>query len=485
MKQIAALSALLFFSLILASSTLGESSESQRVFGTIPVSTHSEEARKFLELAIDKYENAMLDDAAVFAKHATEKDPEFPLGHAFLSFVARRDTPDAAALARAKSLLSRATPDEQLLVRWMTGVQGGDLLPAIASMNDLLNRYSRDKHVLYLISEWLYFQQDYERARSMMEKARQIDPDFAPALNKLGYAYLETGTPDPAKAIALLKRYAELQPGQPSPEESLGQVLRYAGDDRGSLEHYAEALQLDPSSVSGRIGLADTLTLAGEFSTARNQYAKAFSFTETPRDEFHASYQSALVSFWEGKTEEGRKELDALAEKARSAKEPYAQFEANFGRALLAASFKEEVERLKTVESFLKAPIPGMAEPDRGIALASVLRERVRITALDGQPDAGTEVIHQLEALSAKTRDLVVENCYESARGYVLFAGGDFDNAADELSTDPQDPLVVRQLAIAQEKRGNTAAASAARTRLKFMRASTAEWYLATHAAAH
>jgi uncharacterized protein (DUF1810 family) len=132
--------------------------DSQKLFNSIPVSTHSEEAHKDLELAIDKYESGLLDDATVHAQHATEKDPQFALAYAFLSFAGRHGTPDATALARAKSFLSRATPDEQLLVRWMTNVEEGDLLPAIMTMNDLLKRYPADKHVLYLTSEWFYFQ---------------------------------------------------------------------------------------------------------------------------------------------------------------------------------------------------------------------------------------------------------------------------------------------------------------------------------------
>src|SRR2546429_6601546 len=73
---------------------------------------------------------------------------------------------------------SRTTSDEQLLVRWMTSIQERDLLPAIMNMNDLLKHYSKDKHVLYLTAEWLYLQQDYDRARTMMETALQIDPNF-------------------------------------------------------------------------------------------------------------------------------------------------------------------------------------------------------------------------------------------------------------------------------------------------------------------
>jgi len=56
-------------------------------------------------------------------------------------------------------------------------------------------------------------------------KCGRLDPKFSPALNMLGYAYIETGDPDPAKAVATLEHYAELQPGAPNPEDSLGGSL--------------------------------------------------------------------------------------------------------------------------------------------------------------------------------------------------------------------------------------------------------------------
>src|SRR5437763_12387568 len=94
----------------------------QQLFGAIPLSTKSEEARKSLELAWDKYENAMYDPAANLARQAAQKDPHSALCYAMVSFAARRGMPDAAALAKAKTLLRRATPDEQLLVRWMSDI---------------------------------------------------------------------------------------------------------------------------------------------------------------------------------------------------------------------------------------------------------------------------------------------------------------------------------------------------------------------------
>lgn len=457
--------------------------DSQKLFNSIPVSTHSEEANKYLELAFDKYESGLFDDAIVHAKHATEKDPQFALAYALLSFAGRNGTPDATALARAKSYLPRATPDEQLLVRWMNSVEEGDLLPAILTMNNLLKRYPADKHVLYLTSEWLYLQQDYDRARQLMETTLRVDPNFAPTLNLLGYAYLETGNPDPAKAIASLKRYAQLQPGQPNPQKSLAEILRYTGDDQGSVEHYAGALQLDPTFFVARVGLADTLTLMGVYSDARDQYDKAISVAESSRERYHAEYQKALVFFWEGHSGEGRKTLEVLAEKADAEKEPYAQFEIGFALALLAPNAADEFAQLKSLESFLQGPVAGMTDTDRNASLGAVWRERARAYASSGDLEAASQAVHQLEELAAHTRDMVIENTYESAHGYVLFAQGDVANATDELFTDLHNPLVLRQFILAQEKLGNSGDVEAYRTRLKYLRASTVEWFLVERSA--
>src|SRR5258707_12327220 len=177
----------------------------QQLFGSIPVSTRSQEARKFVELSLDKYENHIVDGALANARNAIKKDPQFALGYAALSLASLGSIPDSAALGRARALLPRATPDEQLLIRWMASISDRDLLPAISAMNDLLKRYPDNKHVLYILADWLYSQQDYDRSRQMLETIHRLDPDFPPALNLLGYAYMQTGTPNPERAIASLK----------------------------------------------------------------------------------------------------------------------------------------------------------------------------------------------------------------------------------------------------------------------------------------
>jgi tetratricopeptide (TPR) repeat protein len=452
----------------------------QQLFGSIPVSTRSQEARKFVELSLDKYENHIVDGALSNARRAIQKDPQFALGYAALSLASLGSIPDSAALGRAKALLPRATPDEQLLIRWMTSISDRDLLPAISAMNDLLKRYPNNKHVLYILADWLYSQQDYDRSRQMLETVRQLDPDFPPALNLLGYAYIQTGAPDPAKAIASLQRYAEVLPNSPNPQDSLGEVLRFSGDDQGSLDHYSAALQIDPTYISSRYGLGDTSVLMGNYLRARTEYDEAIAIANNPRDRSHSEFQKALVYFWEGQPAEGRNALDALNEKVQQQKEPYSQFEISFGRAMLAADPSVELAQLRWLETWLQDSIDGLTEVDRDSSLAQVLRERVRISARRGELALAEASVRRLEHLADLSRDLLVVNSYESARGYLLAAKGDLAGAVDELAADPRSLLVLEQLAATQEKLGNASAAEATRTRIKYLRAPTVEGYLLT-----
>ncbi len=455
----------------------------QQLFGAIPLSTKSEETRKSLELAWDKYENAMYDASADQARRAAEKDPQSAIAYAMISFAARRTTPAPAALAKAKSLLSRATPDEQLLVRWMTNVQDRNLLPAISSMNDLLKKYPRDKHILYVTGEWLFIQQDDDHARKLLETALEIDPNFPAALNRLGYLYIRSGDPNPQKALASLQRYAEVQKSSSNPQDSLGEVSRIAGDDSASLQHYSASLRIDPTFLASQEGLGDTRTLMGDFEGARKEYDRSLAMAKSPVDELYIKEQRALVSFWEGKPEQGHKELAAVAEEAAHKKEPNGLFNIALARAMLAADPQSELAQLKEVAVFLEQPLPGMLESDRSVARATVFRERARVAARQKLSNEASLAISQLEQLATASRDLFVEACYESARGYVAAAQNNFQEAAEGLAADPHSPLALQQLFVVHGKLGNTAAAEATATRLKYQRAPTVEWFLVRHPA--
>jgi len=277
-----------------------------------------------------------------------------------------------------------------------------------------------------------------------------------------------------------LKRYIAADPSSPNPQDSMGEVLRYAGDDQGSLEHYSAALQIDPTFFNSQLGLGDTRTLMGKYDDARLEYDKAVLVAENNRDLLHASFQKTLVYFWEGRAEQGRSALSNLAAEAAQKNEPNGQFEIAFGSAMLAPDFASELHQLRALEEKFQNAVEGMSEADRGGALANVLCEEARVASLHDLSEAAEQAISKLERLAAQTADLLVENPYETARGYLLFSQGDLTNALDELSANRLSPLAVQQLVVAQQKLGYQAAAAETTRLLKYQRAPTVEWYLAS-----
>ena len=457
---------------------------SQHVFGSIGIASKSVEARRELELSLDRYENAQYPDAVDHAKKAVEKDPNCAFAYALWSYAARWNVAAPEAVQKAQALSTKSAADEKLLVKFMTGAQEADVLPAIMAMNDLVNKHPKDKHVLYLAGEWLFFQEDYVRGRDLMEKSLQLDPKFPAALNTLGYAYVDSLDPEPAKGIDLLRRYAEVMPDDPNPQDSLGEVLRMTGDDSGSLARYRAALDISPTFITSQYGRGDTYTLMGKYSQARAEYEKALKMAQSNHEVLHIEFQNALVYFWQGDVGSGRTELAKLSEKAAEANDPMAQFEIDYARVLLAADAQNAHDLLFAIEDRL-THVPGEAiTAERNQEYATVLREEVRLAVTDHRMSDADALILKLDQLAAGSRDQKVENIYESARGFVMAANGDYTNAVDELSADSHSPLIVRELIAVQLKLNNAEAAERSEHRLKYLRTPTAEWYVVTKASA-
>ena len=466
-----------------AKAPIKTSTGTQLLYGSLPLSTKSLSARQNLEMALDQYENAGFDEAMMHAELATDKDPKFALGYALWSFAARRSEPAPEVLKKAKELATKCAGDECLMIRFMVGTQEANVLPAIYAMNDLLAHRPKDKHVLYLAGEWLYFQQDYEYAKRLWIKSLGIDPDFPPALNMLGYIHVEAGDPDPQKAIDYLRHYAAVLPDQANPQDSLGEVLRMSGDDGGSLAHYAEALRINPHIITSQYGRGDTYAMMGNANQAKAEYEKALQMSNNIRDTLHIQFQMAMLHFWSGDVNGGREELAKLSEKASKENDAAAQFEINYALAILSQDLAKEHQLLQALEASLGEVRPGMQEADRNGALANVLREEVRVAVATHRAEESSIALQKLQQLCDTSRDRLVENVHESAIGYVLLGEYNYAKAAAQLSADLHAPLVVRSFIVSQEKLGDAKSIENARRRLQYLRTPTAEWFAATHEA--
>src|SRR3984957_8282941 len=234
---------------------------------SLPVTTSSPKARALYEKGIADYENLYLERCNDDWRAAVKEDPNMAVAWAWIAFNSSDPKEVSMAREKAKALAHKATPGEQLMVAWVVKIQEGDFIGGISAMNDMLEMYPKDKHLLSLAGNWLMGENGDEQALHFMEKALALDKNFPAALNDL--AYLDARNYKFMKAFAAMDRYVALLPKEPNPQDSYGELLRMAGNFEGSLQHYRAALKIDPDFVTSQVGLGDTYALMGNQEQAR------------------------------------------------------------------------------------------------------------------------------------------------------------------------------------------------------------------------
>src|SRR5258707_9359963 len=132
---------------------------------TLPVTTSSPKARELYEKGIADYENLYLERCNDDWRAAVKEDPNLAVAWAWIAFNSGSPQEVSDARAKAKALAPKLTPGEQLMIAWISKVQEGDFLGGITAMNDMLEMFPRDKHLLYLAGNWLMLEDGNEQAQ--------------------------------------------------------------------------------------------------------------------------------------------------------------------------------------------------------------------------------------------------------------------------------------------------------------------------------
>lgn len=435
--------------------------------GVIPVTTSSIAAQRAYELGmVEREDRLFVDEGLEFFRQAVKEDPQFALGHATLGYFTAdpREAKEESALA--EKFVDKASPDEQLLVRWMNGTKDGDLVPAISAMNDLLAKYPNDKRLLNMTAEWLCSNQGAsEHGEAILVRLLKSDPGYYPALNNLAYCYALSG--EARLSPPLMDRYVAAIPNEPNPQDSYGEIMRILGDYPAALEHYQKALEINPNFNASQVGVASTYALMGDEKRARAQYLVAIKGTRERWTQVNYRILWALTYYRENKPLVAREEFRKVDAEAHLASLPVQEAEIHRTMALFDPDPASALKQLDDSRSDLSATqkvqlLPG----DRDNELASILQTRAFIAASAGKLEVAEEALKLLSDMAENSRSIPVQKSYHSANGAVLFARGDYAGAIAELQEDAQNPLSLRLLAEAQAKAGKPADAQATLTTL-------------------
>jgi tetratricopeptide (TPR) repeat protein len=409
----------------------------------LPVTTSSAKARELYEKGMVDYENLYLERCNDDWRAAVKEDPNLSVAWAWIAFNSSNPQEITDARAKAKALVSKITPGEQLMVAWISKVQEGDYLGGITAMNDMLEMYPKDKHLLYLAANWLMGENGSDQAQHYLEKALVIDKNFPAALNDL--AYVDARNREFDKAFAAMDRYAALLPKEPNPQDSYGELKRMAGQFESSLDHYRAALKIDPDFVTSQVGLGDTYALMGNQEQARIEYDKAIRSAHNEADRLSYSMQKAMTYVRDGNYEQADKEFAEIIETAHAKEQDLQEAQAERTMAQYQADDSAALKYLKQAEDALHHQAT-ISPSDRDEEMSRILRNRAVRAARAGNQALADESMHQLEALANGSRNRVIQSSYEGAAGTLLMAQKKYDDAIAHLEEDEDDPLTMELL---------------------------------------
>ncbi len=415
----------------------------QSSVSTMPITTASARARSLYEKGMQDYENLYLERCNDDWRAAVKEDPNLAVAWAWIAFNSSNPQEVSAAREKAKALAPKVTPGEQLMVAWVVKVQDGDYIGGISAMNDMLEMYPKDKHLLYLAGNWLMGENGDEQAQHFMEKALALDKSYPAALNDL--AYLDARNRQFAKAFAAMDRYVALLPTEPNPQDSYGELLRMAGNFEGSLRHYRAALKIDPDFVTSQVGLGDTYALMANQEQARIEYEKAIRFAHNEADRLSYSMQKAMTWVRDGKYAEADKLFLEVAETGHAKEQDLQEAQAYRHLAEYDGDDGAALKYLNSAEDAL-GHRSTISKSDRDEELSRILRNRAVRAAHAGDEMLADKSVKQLEAMAGGSRNRVIQSSYNGAAGTLLMDRKKFEEAISYLEEDQDNPFTLELL---------------------------------------
>src|SRR5581483_3655791 len=411
--------------------------------GTLPVTSSSAKARQLYAKGMEDYENLYLERCNEDWRAAVKEDPDLAVAWAWIAFNSGNPEEVSAARAKAKELAPKATAGEQLMVAWISKVQEGDFIGGISAMNDLLEMFPRDKHLLYLAGNWLMGENGDDQAEHFMQKALAIDKNFPAALNDL--AYVEARHREFDKAFAAMDRYLVLLPNEPNPQDSYGELKRMAGQFDSALQHYQAALKMDPDFVSSQLGLGDTYALMGNEEQARVEYDKAIRFAHNEADRLTYAMQRAMTYVRDGNLAEADKQFTEIALNAHAKAQGLQEAQAYRHKAEYQADDNAALRELKFAEEALHHQA-SISHSDRNEETSRIWRIRAVRAAHAGNQALADQTLKDLEALANSSRNRVIQASYQGAAGTLLMDQKKYEEAIAHLEEDEDNPFTMELL---------------------------------------
>lgn len=424
--------------------------------GKVPVTTSSEEARQLHAEGIRLADQLRPHQARQAFEKAVAKDPNFAMAHYNLAQASPNAKETTEHLNRAVALSDKASEGERLTILAFQAINNGDPAKWLEYSKQLVEAYPEDERAHTALGNVYFFgEQDYENARDELQKAIDVDPNFAPAYNMLGYSHSALGNyPEAEKAF---KKYIVLVPNDPNPYDSYAELLMRTGKFDESVQQYRKALSIDPHFVGSHFGIAANLMYQGKHNQALAEADKLNAAAQNDADRRFALFTRALVYADQGKNDAALKEIQKrydLAAKSGDTTTMAGDAE-NMGDILLVAGRPDEAAKRFEQAASLVAKSSRSQEAKDDAALAHHYNLGRIALAKKDLAAAKTHAAAYLDGAKAKDSEFRTREAHKLA-GKIAKEEKDYDKAIAELAQANQlDPSVLYATGLAYEEKGD------------------------------
>ncbi len=278
--------------------------------GKIPVTTASEEARELYLMGRDLQDKIRATDAREYYEQAVAADPNFAIAYLALANTAPSAKEFFDNLNKAVAAVDHASDGERRLILATDAGVKGEPPAQREHLGQLVSSFPNDERAHTALGNYYFGRQEWDVAVGHYTHATEINAEFSPPYNNLGYAHRFLGSYDEAEEA--FKKYIELIPDEPNPYDSYAELLMKMGRFQESIETYARALELNRQFVPSYVGIANNLIFLDEGEKARMKLRELRGIARTTGERRTALVWTAASYVHEGNTDKALESVEAM-----------------------------------------------------------------------------------------------------------------------------------------------------------------------------
>ena len=434
----------------------------------MPVTAASDMAVTHYEAGQRALDMGRVDEARAEFEKAIAADPDFAMGYWGLANSANSLESFRENVEQAEEYAGRASEAEQLRIEVMRAGFEDDVEAQKAAADRLVEVAPNSPRAWMALAAVQSDMGDEAAARESLERAIELDPDFAPAHMALGNSYLFTEPIDLDAARSQMERVVELEPEEAIAHDLLGDAYRAQGMLEEAAAEYGQTAELDEDSGNGYQQRAHVHSFLGNYEQARADYDRAIEIESGTNIAASFGVYRALVSVHEGNLEAAVDELESLVDEIDGMDIPGPRGPKIFAlnsaiQIALHGGMLDRAEALLERRNALldeNVAVAGTEAAERNATVAKAVM-RGRLAAHRGNYDAALEAAEEARAALEAGNDPDRYEPVHQLIGFVHLQQENHDEAITHYEqSNPDDIYAVYHHALALEGAGRTAEAN-------------------------